>query len=480
MKNLFRYNRLPLFLLFLIPFLAFAKKAKNEKKKTISKSFVTNADSDVLFHHRRGELVVEYIDGNEARVEATVTVRGEDADDVETILNAIDIEIINSGNQTEVNTTDIVKSWSSSNGLFWSKYRLVLNNGLEITSKVEQITIDATLFLPRTKTLSLSSRYDDIRVVSCKANTLNVDINSGTLRANAIDSDANIKVKYGKLNLQYLGDLRLESHDSKGSIGNVNNLVIEDKYSEFELGNAESLKADLHDSDISLGNVSCDAVINDKYSEIELGNVASLSADLHDSELFLGNVTGDANIVDKYSEIKFGHMQNGDWDLHDSKVDIENAGHLKIRTKYTEFQMKDVLSVALNSHDDDFEINKLDDLTISESKYTVYQIGELTKSMDIGYSHDDNYVVEKSSSELSKLNFNGKYTDLNLPIPSNMSYNISGTMKYGDFQYPKKGVKETRYVKDGSNLEIEGVAVDGSATLMVKIEAHDCNINLDN
>ena len=480
MKNLFRYKCIPVLLLLCIPFLAYSKKAKTEKKKIISKSFVTNIDSEVMFHHRRGELVVEYIEGNEARVEATVTIRGEDANDVQTILDAMDIFINETGARTEINTSDNIKYWSTSNNWLWSRHKLVLENGTEIKSKVEQITIDAILYLPKTKVLSLNSKYDDIRIVSCKANTLVVNLRSGTLKANALDSDAHIKVKYGKLDLQYLGDLKLDSHDSQGSIGNVNNLIIEDKYSEIELGNVESLEANLHDSDISLGNVSCDAIINDKYSEIELGNVASLTADLHDSELFLGNVTGDANIMDKYSEIKFGHMENGDWDLHDSQIIIENAGHLKIRTKYTDFEMKDVLSMTLYSHDDDFKINKIDNLTISESKYTDYLIRELNKSLDIGYSHDDDYTVEKSGKELSTLNFRGKYTELRMPLPISTSYNLKGTMKYGDLKYPKDGIDETRYVKDDNDFEIEGKAADGSELLHVKIEAHDCDINLDN
>jgi hypothetical protein len=307
-----------------------------------------------------------------------------------------------------------------------------------------------------------------------------VDLRSGMLKANPLDSDTHVRIKYGKLDLQYLGDLNLDSHDSKGKIGNVNNLIIEDKYSEIQLGNAESFEANLHDSDISLGNVNCGAFIIDKYSEIVLGNVASLNADLHDSNLFLGNVSGDANIVDKYSEIKFGHMENGEWNLHDSQIIIENASHLKIRTKYTDFEMKDVLSVTLNSHDDDFKINKIDYLKISESKYTDYLIRELNKSMDIGYSHDDDYVVERSGKELSTLNFNGKYTEFRMPLPLSTSYNLKGTMKYGDLKYPKDGIEETRYVKDDDEFEIEGKAADGSEFLHVKIEAHDCDINLDN
>lgn len=480
MKSLFRYKRIPVFLFLFIPLLAFAKKVKNEKKKIINKTFVVNGDSEISFNHRRGELVVEYIDGNEARLEASVIVKGEDLDDVQKILDAMDVKVNEFGSKIEINTNENIKSWTTYDVWFWQRHKLVLEDGVTITSKVEQVNINAILYLPKVNTLSLNVRYDDIRLVSCKADELIIDVNSGLLKAhNGIDANAHIKIKYGKLDLQYIGDLKLESYDSSGSVGNVENLVIDDKYSDIKLGNLSSLKATLHDSDISTGNVSGGATIADKYSEIQLGNVASLDVKLHDSDLFLGNVAGDADIVDKYSEIKFGHMENGAWDLHDSQIEIENAGDLKIKTKYTDFEMKDVRSITLNSHDDEFKINKIEALKVSESKYTEYQIQELTTSMDIVYSHDDDYTVEKSSSDLSKLDFNGKYSTLILPLPSNMNYNLKGTMKYGDLKYPKDGIEEKRYINKDTDFEIEGLARDGSETLKVNIEAYDCRINLE-
>jgi len=445
MKILFKYNIILVLLFGLVPFLANAKKVKHKQNRNITKSFLVDRESEVVFSHRRGELTVIHVDENEARVEATVTVIGEDANDVQNIIDAIEIDIDNIGNRTAINTADIVKYWSTSNNFFWSRHKLVLKSGIEITSKVEQITIDATLYLPKVKVVSLSSRYDDILIKSCQAEKLNVDIRSGELKTGLVSSSTYVKVKYGKLDMQQLGDFILDAHDSKGSVGNVKHLTLMDKYSEFTLGNVSSLKAELHDSDI-----------------------------------FMGNVAGDAKIVDKYSDIKLGNMKNGDWDLHDSDITIENADHLRIRTKYTNFKMKDVASISLNAHDDDFNIDKVGEFEIADSKYSDYDIGEVSKHMDITSSHDDDFRVDRSGAEFCELDFNGKYTNLTLPLPSNIGYKISGNMKYGDFKYPKDGLKETRYIKEHDSLEIEAEAADGAGVLDISIEAHDCKINLEN
>jgi len=445
MKVLNKYRFLPLLLVLVLPISAFAKKSAYEKSKTIVKEFDVTASSMVLFKHRRGSMEVRYVDGNIGKVEATVIVKGDDEADVQVLLDAMEIETDILGDRTEINTGHNIKSWSSSNGIFWSRHKIVLKSGREITSRVEQVTINAILYLPKVKELSLNLRYDDIKIESCQAAQLNVDIHSGKLRVATIGSNTYVKVKYGEVQAQQLGDLKLESHDSKGTIGNLGSLVITDKYSEFTFG-----------------------------------NLGSLEASLHDGELTAGNVTGDANIQDKYSEIQLGNIENGNWSLHDSDIKILNAGDLKIKTKYTNFKMQDITSIKLNAHDDNFILKSVGDFKIIESKYSEYEIQALKRKLDIDYSHDDDFEIEESGKELSEVNFNGKYTDLRLPLPGGMGYALKGTLRYGDLKYPKAGLKQSRYVKDHDNFEIEAVPEDGTNKLVVNIEAHDCRINLEN
>ncbi len=445
MKVLNKYNLVLMVLLGAIPYLASAKKTMHEETRAIEKSFEVNSESEVFFYHRRGPLTVKYIDGNEGRIDAQITVKGEDAADVQTLLNAIEIGMDRIGNRTEINTADNVKSWSNSNGIFWSKHKLVLKNGIEISTKVEQVSIVGTLYLPKVKSLSLTAKYDDILIDRCEAEKLNVDIHSGKLKTGIMGADTYVKIRYGKLDMQQLGNLKLESHDSKGTIGNILNLDISDKYSEFTIGNLNSLNATLQDGDYNIGNV-----------------------------------VGDVNISDKYSEIQIGNVGSGEWSFHDSDIVALNAGDLRIRTKYTKFNMKAINSIKLNAHDDNFIIQSVGDLKIVESKYTEYVIRKILRKYDVDYSHDDDYEIEEAGAALELVDFNGKYTNLRMALPEGKGYALKGKLRYGDLKYSKEGLKESRYVKDGDNFEIETIAADGSNSLSVNIEAHDCRINLEN
>ena len=93
MKILHEYKIVLLLFFWLMPFLLSANFVKHEKGKDISKSFIVDSNSDVYFQHRRGFLTVKYIDDNQARVEAKIIVKGEDANDVQTVLDAIEISV---------------------------------------------------------------------------------------------------------------------------------------------------------------------------------------------------------------------------------------------------------------------------------------------------------------------------------------------------------------------------------------------------
>lgn len=444
MKQLKKYNLVTLLLLLVLPMMASAKKSDNEKTKDIVEEFDVNESSKVYFKHRRGTLIVKYIQGTIGRVEATVKVKGDDLEDIQALMDAMTIDITRENGQIEIRTANKIVSWSSNSGLWGTKHKIVLSNGKVINSKVDDITMHATLFLPKIEELSLNNRYDDINIEGYKADKLGVDIHSATLRAGDLLSDTYVKIKYGKLDIQNVEDLNLDSHDSKGTVGNVGQLILKDKYSDFKFENLQSLEASLHDADIEFESIS-----------------------------------GDVNIKDKYSKIKLKDMYNGVWDLHDSKIIANNVMKIKVKTKYSDIILDKALSIEMDCHDDDLRATLVETLNLTHSKYTKIDIGTLEKNLYAEDSHDDHIDIGASTNKFRGIKINAKYTDLNLPLPAGMGYSIDANMKYGELRYPKTGLKEMRYIKDGSELEVSAVASDGSKDLVISIQGHDCKINLE-
>lgn len=440
-----KFNLVFVLALFALPLIGSTEKSDNEQTKEIVEEFDVNANSNVYFKHRRGTLTVKYIAGSKGKVEATVTVKGDDLEDIQDLLDAMTVDVNRENGQIEIKTANKIVSWSSNSGLWGKRHKIVLSNGKVIHSKVDDITVEAVLYLPKVNKLSLNNRYDNIIIEGYQADKLGIDIHSATIRAGSLLSDTYIKVKYGKLDIENVQDLNLDSHDSKGKVGDIGQLLLKDKYSDFEFGNLKKLEADLHDANIEFKSIN-----------------------------------GDANIKDKYSVISLLDMQDGIWDLHDSKISVTSAGKVRAKSKYTNFDLGILSGLTIDSHDDDIKIDEIDELLVPHSKYTKYEIGLLNNGLYSESSHDDNFDINRSSGAFAGLKIDGKYTKIDLPMPAGIGYAINADMKYGELIYPEEGLKEMRYVKDGSELEVKGVAADGSKNVEVIIKCHDCKIDLGN
>lgn len=80
-------------LTFLIPLITFGSidKEKHEKTKIISKEYSVNADAKVAINNKYGDLNITSWNKNRVEIEVQITVKGDDLDEVESKLEAIQI-----------------------------------------------------------------------------------------------------------------------------------------------------------------------------------------------------------------------------------------------------------------------------------------------------------------------------------------------------------------------------------------------------
>ena len=69
---------------------------------------------------------------------------------------------------------------------------------------------------------------------------------------------------------------------------------------------------------------------------------------------------------------------------------------------------------------------------------------------------------------LEVVEFNGKYTDLYMDIPTDQKYLIEADITYGKFDFPEEKIQKDYYVIKGDKLDLKG-KVKGSATDSPKI-----------
>ena len=453
--------------------------AQIEKSKTIEKTFDLGSTGIVKVGHRYGLLKVTKSKDGKVHLNTRMRVEGNSEESIQKALDQFEIDINEFGDQVSIDTDLGIKNWHGRNG----KITLTFNNGTKVKG-LKKLTAEMLLEVPNLKELALKNKYEDIIVDHNLEGDLDVNIYDGDLKVKNVKGEVTLNVKYGKATFENIQNADLTLYDSKMELESAKDLKVSSKYSEYTIGDTESLIIRAYDDKMELGNIKGKFEMTDKYSEVEMGNFGEAVLDIYDAD-FVGKKGGKLTIDgSKYSKYRF--VEVGDFDIDESYDDefiIRSASDFSIhRTKYSEFNIDQItknLSVRY-SHDDKFIIEGLESLEVGETKYTEYEIGNLSGKVSLADSHDDKVTVREVADSFKGLHLDGKYTKVYMDIPSTVKYVLDASMKYGSLEYPESAFESNYYKEKDSMLEVKGrIKGAGSDAPKVEVRGHDCKVDLN-
>ena len=116
---------------------------------------------------------------------------------------------------------------------------------------------------------------------------------------------------------------------------------------------------------------------------------------------------------------------------------------------------------------------------MNQSKYTEFEITNLSGQVSLLDSHDDKLDVSEVATSFKGLKLNGKYTKVNMDIPSSVKYEIDAEMKYGGIEYPESAFESQYYKEKDSILSVRGkIKGAGADAPKIEVRGHDCKVNL--
>ncbi|MFY0603291.1 MAG: hypothetical protein JXQ93_05045 [Flavobacteriaceae bacterium] len=286
-------------LLFLIPALSFGNndKKKHEKSKNVSKKYTVNSDAKVAISNKYGTIKVTTWNKNTVEIDVTITVKGNDLDDVEDKLSDIYIDFSGSSNLVEAKTrfgNDRRNSWS------WFK-----------KSKKINYQIDYLVKMPVTNDVSLNNDYGSIYLDETTGNA-NINCDYGKI------SIGNLKGNENTINLDYCRSSSISSM-SDGSI-NID-------YSKLTIDSAKNVDLNTDYSTVKFGRAS-DISFNADYGSIYAKEVDNVKGNGDYTGLKFGTLNNSLKVKSDYGYIKIENLANG-FDFVD--IDSEYAG-IKIGT----------------------------------------------------------------------------------------------------------------------------------------------------
>jgi len=267
----------------------------------------------------------------------------------------------------------------------------------------------------------------------------------------------NLTSKYSEIEMEDLnGRLSLDLYNDKVYGGRVNsNMKIVAKYSTLEFTNMKDIKADLYNTNIEAGDIGNMSAVS-KYSKFKVGDAGKVDIDSYNDKYILGTA-GDIRFLDKYSDLTAEQTGHTELDCYNSTINIKRVADVVLKSKYGTYEFKEARNLNIaTAYNDKFIIDSLGTLNITDSKYCVYKIDHLEKSLFLKEGYSDKLFVTKTGS-LKEVKVNGKYVVLEMALDKDFSYRFKANVKYSKFDIDEESMNVKKKIKESSKLEMEAV-----------------------
>ena len=247
-----------IFLFLVLPSIMVANdKKKHEKSKTISKNFTVAKNATLYISNKYGDVNVTTWDKNRIEINVKITVKGNDIDNVDKKLNAINVLFEASNNLVEARTK-IGKTKSN-----WTWFG---NDNINYK-------INYFIKMPRTNNADLNNEYGTIELDKLEGKA-NLNCDYGNIIIDALLNDSNtIKLDYcGGSEIDYIKSGNINIDYSKIDIKKTENLNISADYSTVKVKTANNVKFNSDYGSIAVNEVT-NITGNSDYAGIKIGTL---------------------------------------------------------------------------------------------------------------------------------------------------------------------------------------------------------------
>lgn len=270
-------------ILLLVPSLLVASelnndKKKEEKSKTIRKSFDVNSNATVQLTNKYGNLDITTWNKNTVEIVVEITVKGDDEDDVSDKLADINVDFESSKSVVSAKTR--FGNSKSSGWKFWNRrnnisYKVHYIVKMPITNSVNLNNDYGSIALDKLKgEASINCDYGKIVIgdLMGKKSDINLDYCSSSTVASM--NDANINIDYSKLNIGTVKTINVNADYSTVKIKEAADLTFNTDYGAVTADYANTVKGNGDYTSLRFGTITKSLKVNSDYGAIRIENLA--------------------------------------------------------------------------------------------------------------------------------------------------------------------------------------------------------------
>lgn len=352
----------------------------------------------------------------------------------------------------------------------WASHRY----GTLVLKKGSSSQIKATLTISATGSdeAELQQFLDHFQLSASEAADNKVDVKTDDVIKNwqSINGRSTIKFTDGK-SFSGIKDFKM---NLEIEVPKLRYATLENKYADIrvEEGTAAVLAVNLFEGRVEAPGKYENVSLALKYSKGIIGSFNTCKAELFECKLELGDGVA-LTLGAKYSGLKIGNLSEATLDLFESQVSAQNATTVTVNiSKYSELTFQELNSMHFeSSFEDKIRLAKVGSLSAAQSKYSKYNVEGVWKSLRFPSSFEDDIAVRNVGGTFEGLEFNGKYTDVTLPIPASVKYKIDADLKYGKLVFPEQEMESSVFREKNDQITVQATmkgAGDNPPKLSIK------------
>jgi hypothetical protein len=235
------------------------------------------------------------------------------------------------------------------------------------------------------------------------------------------------------------------------------------------------------------GDVEMESVRNDFNATITYGNLRAedLLGNKNNIDIRYGNLTMEDlhgnfnNVVIRYGKFKIFKAEHLDLDIGYAQGEINNAGLLKLDSKYCTVKLGSVKSLAFDSGYDQISIQNQIEKINGEMKYGTLTVNSLKISCILPVFAYSKITINKVLKSFTDINISASNSNIKLNIPKDQSFAFEFSGRYTDFKDKNAKWNHTIFEEGSNSLQMSSTfGKDSNSGKSVKINARYGSVSL--
>lgn len=271
------YMHLAIFYLLMVPLCIKGKdRITAPVTRTITKTFDVSSGAQLTLSNKYGKVNLHTWSRNQIKAVITITANSSGGDNSQSLINLVNIQSDQSGNN--VTLTTIYKPGSGSS--FWSRF---FGSG---NHRGNTVRIDYDIYVPQSLAM------------------LHIDNNYGDVAGNDIPGNFSLNINYGNFYLNKVaGSLQLDANYSGGSVNGVVKGNINANYTNFNAGQISNLQIHSNYSDCKISDAG-ELQFNGNYGNFSADQIDGITSRSNYTDYKIGTLQQHANMSTTYGDIK--------------------------------------------------------------------------------------------------------------------------------------------------------------------------------